>query len=80
MSHCESLSASLTTFVKTKLLLAIKSGRIGMEVAMIKFSTNEFRIALNAFEILDPCKHLPKDLRPWNLFLSKEHHKFINVP
>jgi len=47
---------------------------------MIDLSSYEFEITISAFEFLESGKHFPKNVLPCQVFLPKEHDKFIDVP
>ena len=51
-----------------------------MTTAVVDLSTNKFLITACTSELLKSCKHLPENLRPSDLFLSKEENKFIYIP
>ena len=47
---------------------------------MIDLSANELLIAHRALKLLESSKHLPENVLPAYLLLSKEHHELIDVP
>lgn len=47
---------------------------------MIELCTNKLFVASLASELLQPCKHLPKDFSPGNLLLPQEKYKLIDIP
>lgn len=47
---------------------------------MIDLSPYEFIIAIRTFKFLESGKHFPKNVLPCQVFLPKEHDKFIDVP
>jgi hypothetical protein len=51
-----------------------------MSATMIDLSSYEFIIAIRTFKFLESGKHFPKNVLPRQVFLPKEHDKFIDVP
>jgi len=47
---------------------------------MINLSSNKLFVTYSALEFLQSSKHFPEDLSPWNLLLSEEQHKLVDIP
>ena len=76
----ESLGSHVAAGVPSGVLLVGEIGLAGVITAVIDFGAKELFVASGTLEFLETGEHLPENVLPRNLFLSQEHHEFVDVP
>jgi len=75
--QCISIAAGIEALVEAELEARIH----WVERAVVQFRTHELPIAIRTVELLQPRKHLQKDILPVDLLLlAQEHDELVHVP